>query len=77
MGSIVSVADAERAAIMLALAQHTDQDTLLILTDSQAAREAVLNLCRGAQLRSHIEIAIKNLLRTQADLDRAIAWLCC
>ena len=58
-------------------ALQTDEDMLLILTDSMAAKATAINLSSGAAPRSHIECEIKAALhRRQAlSLDTGISWV--
>ncbi|KAF8427058.1 hypothetical protein EV426DRAFT_686704 [Tirmania nivea] len=48
---------------------------LLVLTDSIASRQALLNLGKGAPPRSGIERELKDLLHKRAHLETAIGWV--
>ena len=75
LGTGVTVADSERKGIARALA--SDEDMLLILTDSMAAKNTVINLAAGNPPRSQIERDIKQALhrRESLKLDTGISWV--
>ena len=58
-------------------ALQTDDDMLLILTDSMAAKLTTINLAKGAAPRSQIEQDIKMALRRRESLtlDTGISWV--
>ena len=72
-GSISSVADGERLAIALALEEETS-NMIALVSDSQAAIHTVHNLSKGQPPRSHIEIHIKNALKSKTR-DIGILWV--
>ena len=61
LGPISMVADGEKGGILEAL--QSDEDMLLILTDSMAAKATAISLARGAAPRSGIERDIKAALQ--------------
>lgn len=63
LGTKRTVADAKRAGLVLSLQAHRDTDMLLLLIDSQAAKDTALGLCNGKPPRSSIESAFKRLLQ--------------
>ena len=67
LGPITTVADSERRGVLEAL--QTDEDMLLILTDSMAAKSTAINLSRGAAPRSQIERDIKAALCRRESLS--------
>lgn len=75
LGPFSIVADGERRGILEAL--QSDEDMLLILTDSMVAKATVVNLARGAAPRSGIEREIKAALqrRQESKLDTGISWI--
>ncbi|KAF8424843.1 hypothetical protein EV426DRAFT_716505 [Tirmania nivea] len=73
LGTLATVSDGEEKGITLAL--DSDVDKLLILTDSMAGKQAVLNLSKGAPPRSGIEERLKDLLRRRAYQTTAIGWV--
>ena len=77
LGTVATVADAERMGIKLILESLSDDYTIAILSDSQAAIDTVLNLAKSKPARSGIERDIKRLLslRQDRDQDTAIAWV--
>ena len=76
LGPVSTVAGGERRGVAGAL--RSDQDMLLILTDSIAAKATTINLARGAPPRSSsIECDIKAALqrREAQQLDTGISWV--
>ena len=75
LGPISTVADSERRGVLEAL--QTDDDMLLILTDSMAAKATAINLAKGAAPRSQFERDIKAALRRREalSLDTGISWV--
>ena len=75
LGPISTVADSERRGVLEAL--QSNEDTLLILTDSMAAKATAMNLANGAVQRSQIEADIKAALRRREALalDTGISWV--
>ena len=69
------MADSERRGVLEAL--QTDEDMLLILTDSMAAKATTINLATGAAPRPQIEQDIKTALRRRQalSLDTGITWV--
>lgn len=72
----------ERAALKTAFirvtkASRIDEDMLLILTDSMAAKATAINMAKGAAPRPHIEKKIKEALRRREAfaLDTGISWV--
>lgn len=74
---MATVADAERKGIQLSLENLTEDHTILLLSDSQAAIDTVLNLAQGKPARSGIERSIKRNLNLRQDKgqDTGIAWV--
>ena len=74
-GPVSTVADGERRGVTEAL--RSDQDMLLALTDSMAAKATTINLARGAPPRSGINRDVKAALqrREAQHLDTGISWL--
>lgn len=74
---MATVADAERQGILLSLESLRQDDTILLLSDSQAAIDTVTNLSQGQPPRSGIEKDIKKLLneRNEKSQDSAISWV--
>ena len=75
LGTMATVADAERQAILLSLWTLNDDHTIILLSDSQAAVDTVRNLAKGQPLHSGIESHIKHLLQDRHDkgYDTAIS----
>ncbi|KAF8414594.1 hypothetical protein EV426DRAFT_722189 [Tirmania nivea] len=73
LGTLATVADGELKGITLALGSNADK--LLVLTDSMASKQALLNLGKGAPPRSGIERELKDLLHKRAHLQTAIGWV--
>ena len=75
LGPTTTVADSERRGVLEAL--QSDDDMLLILTDSMAAKATAINLSRGAPPRPQIERDIKARLRQRETLglDTGISWV--
>lgn len=75
--SNVTDRDAERKGIQLSLENLPGDDTIILLSDSQAAIDTVVNLAKGQPPRSGIEKDIKALLNRRLDgnQDTAIAWV--
>ena len=75
LGRGATVADSERRGVAAALT--SDEDMLLVLMDSMAAKQSAINLAKGAPPRSAIERSIKSsLCRRQAlGLDTGISWI--
>jgi len=66
--------DAEKAAIALAI--RNAGTTSFILTDSQAALQGIMNLCKGAPPLSGIKAEIKEALKQRLEgHDTAISWI--
>ena len=74
---MATVAEAERKGILLSLEALTQDDNIVLLSDSQAAIDTVMNLSLGQPPRSDIELAIKTQLRARNDRDQdtATAWV--
>lgn len=68
-----------RAGLLEALIHHHGDHTVLLLSDSQAAVDTALNLCRGKPPRSDIESQLKRQLVTRLQAqhvqDTAIEWV--
>ena len=77
LGTMSTVADAERKGIQLSLESLSEDHTVLLLSDSQAAIDTVLNLTKGNPARSGIERDIKRLLNLRQDRgqDTGITWV--
>lgn len=75
LGTLASVADAERAGLALSLEHNRDNDQLLLLTDSMAAYNSALNLAAGNPPRSGLEIRLKQALTARRNMDTAISWV--
>ncbi|KAF8419477.1 hypothetical protein EV426DRAFT_702707 [Tirmania nivea] len=72
LGTLATVADGEGKGLALALSSAADK--LLILSDSMAGIQALVNLSRGAPPRSGIEKELKLLFRERAHQETAIGW---
>ena len=69
------MADSEQRGVLKAL--QSDEDMLLILTDSMAAKATAINLANGDAPRSQIEVDIKTALRRREALalNTGISWI--
>lgn len=80
LGNAATVANAERMAMGMALSLQSLQqdDTILLLSDSQAAVQTLRSICQGHPPRSGIEIQVKKLLtaRLNSSQDSGLAWVC-
>ena len=68
LGNAATVAGAERMGATLSLQSLHKDDTILLLSDSQAAVQTVVNLCQGQPPRTGIERQIKKLLTARQNL---------
>ena len=75
LGTLASVADAERLGLALSLEVNGEKDMLLLLTDSMAAYTSAINLAKGSPPRSGIESRIKQALKLRQHLDTGISWV--
>ena len=75
LGTLASVADAERAGLALSLEGNRGKDMVLLLTDSMTAYRSALHLARGNPPRSAFEKRIKLALLARENLDTAISWV--
>ena len=75
LGTLATVANAERAGIALSLQANREHDMLLLLTDSMAAYHTIRSLAKGAAPRSGIETTITLELAPGRDLDTGISWV--
>ena len=74
LGTKSNVADAERAGMLTALRMTNDQDQVTTLTDSIAAKQMAINLCKGDPPRSGIESQPKAAIRNRQHIDTGISW---
>ena len=77
LGTLATVADAERQGILLSLRTLRHDHSVLLLSDCQAAIDTVTNLTKGQPPRSGIESEIKSLIqeRNNSNHDTAISWV--